>query len=206
MRYHFGAFALAGSIAVAPAAASDAPPAPVGPGDRVRVSLQPQTSTSGVTSSKVVTGEWLGSEAGQLRLRRKNGEVEAIDVSAVRRVEKHAGRRRAAGRGAGIGFVVGSAAVTVFLIAALTCEYCDYGVTAGEVLGAIAITGAGGALLGAAVGAPFKVDRWRAATLPSTPEALGLDTGRVRWALTSGPADGRNGLRPGIGARVTIGF
>jgi hypothetical protein len=207
MRKHFGALALTASIAAAPAVASDAPPAPVAQGDRVRVFLQARTSaTSGVTTSKVITGEWLGSEAGQLRLRRKNGDVEAIDVSAVRRLEKHAGRRRATRRGAGIGFAVGSAAMTVFLIAALTCEHCDYGVGAGDVLGAVAITGAAGAVLGAAVGAPFKVDNWRAAVLPAPPEVLGLKAGRVHWALTSGPADGRNGLRPGIGARFTIGF
>ena len=132
-------------LLVSPAQAQEPDPAPL-LGQRVRVSTP---------SGPSVTGRLVEQDGTRLVVSDAKGSLTAIPVADVSRLEVSAGRKSKALLGAVIGAAVG---LGVGLWAATTwCAESGCDNEAGGVL----VLGAGGAGLGALVGAAIKIEKWQ---------------------------------------------
>ena len=123
------------------------------PGARIRVSAQ------GLATTQVV-GTVVALHADTLVLAPQSGRgLLALPLESVQRLDVSRGRKSLAGAGAGIGGVIGAVSGAVW--GAASCAEPSF--VAPEqcaIMGGL-LVGAGGALLGAVVGALSKTERWQ---------------------------------------------
>jgi hypothetical protein len=98
-----------------------------------------------------------------------NGDTLSVPAGLVTRLDVRRGRKTNTGKGAGIGFVLGSFTGAAILLAtyeecvprgAWSCIGPDFGSGFAAATGAL-IGGLGGVLFGAIIGSAIKTDRWR---------------------------------------------
>lgn len=142
---------------------------PLQPGQRVRITA-PEL---GLKRQKAVLDEHRGD-----RLLLTADSTSSIPVASITGLEVHRGTRGHPWRGAGIGFLVGAIAG-----GAATYAWCanTYDCNPPIAWAAAGIFGAGGALLGAGIGALARTDKWEAVpvehvhvTLIRRPGGLGV--------------------------------
>jgi hypothetical protein len=155
-----------------------AQPAPLEPGASVRITAPDCDAQAYKATYEGIRGDTLVA-SGFTTLR--------CPTAAVTKLELYAGRRSNTWRGAGIGFLAGTAAG--FAVWHLAIGACYEGAAVNDcalVLGG-GIGGLGGALVGAVVGAFVKTDRWR---------RIPPDRFRIQPAVTPG----------GFGFTARVGF
>jgi hypothetical protein len=158
------------------------PIAPPAPGERVRYSVSDQTHPTAATV--VDAGE------GWMVVRPDRGREVRVATDGLTRLEVARGRRSRAAEGAGLGFLTGAAVGGVLgLTACIDAapsdrfgfstqnDYCSSG-NAGLGLVVGGVFGAGGAALGALVGAAIKTDHWR--RVPTHPVTTSLSVAPTR--------------------------
>ncbi len=113
------------------------------------------------------------------------GEALTFYPRDLRRIEVSQGKKGNALLGLGVGAGVGIASAVGLAIWA--CNADDDGCTSGQVVGGMVALSAIGAGLGAGIGALIKTERWREASIPTSPPPIGLgfgDDGSVRLAFS----------------------
>ena len=148
-------------------------------GDRVR--LQAPRISSGQLVGEVIELEGdalvLLSEGGGSTIDISTFDLEHIAVSQGRKSNAILGLLV----GAGVG-IASAAGLAIWF-----CNSDDDGCTSGQVVGAVLTLSAIGAGVGAGMGALIKTERWREASIPTSPPPVGLGFGRdgsVRLAFS----------------------
>lgn len=124
------------------------------PGERIRL-----MACTPVCEDLEGTCEALSGDTLRVRIEERATPT-AISLASVLKLEVHRGQKSNVGTGAIMGFVLGAAAGAIAGVVFCSNEHCS-GVTPGQAaLYAGAVAGAGGAVLGAGLGALTKRDRW----------------------------------------------
>lgn len=137
------------------------------------------TVTDATGPSRRMTGTVSSADTNRLALLPKEGAAISVPWSSVTSLELHRGRRSLAKRGA----IVGTALLGILgaVYVALPSDGGTRGGSAGQVFGGGAFCGAAGALAGALVSAPFRVDRWQHVPLRhATPVSVVLRQGGIQ--------------------------
>ena len=151
-------------VGVPVVAGAQTPGTTVQAGDRVRVRAS--------TMPAEAVGEVVDAQPDVLRIRVAD-KVESIDVprSSITHLQRSLGMRRNTGKGAGVGALIGAGAGVVFVVAASGGGGCE-GPCSGWAL-VFGAAGAGaGAILGTAIGAAQKTERWQ--PIPVGRAAVGI--------------------------------
>ena len=150
-------------------------------GDRVRVraSTMPTEAVGEVVDAQ--------SDVLTIRVPDKAASIE-VPRSAITHLQRSLGMRRNTAKGAGVGALIGAAAGVVFVVAASGGESSEGGAGSWALIFGAAGAGAG-AILGTAIGAAQKTERWQ-----------GIPVGRAAVGIHVVPE------RRGAGLALSVGF
>ena len=159
----------------------------VAPGDTVRVTAPSMDMDDSVGTVAALETDRLTVQV------EERADALSVPLADVTKLKVRRGQKSNAGKGALIGLGVGAAAGVITALLSCADSQCDWDNAGDDVTGYTAVVlGAGGALLGAGIGAiigsSIKTDRWESVPLdnirvsltPSTPLGLGVAV-RVRW-------------------------
>jgi hypothetical protein len=122
-------------------------------GSRIRITVDKP-------SKHFLLGTLVSADSDSLRFTSSDTSITAISIASVSRLERSRGRRSNVGPGALIGGVIAGAAGLILGIASWGDEDSYLKVGPEEVVAVTAVLGAGGAGLGALIGATSKSERW----------------------------------------------
>jgi hypothetical protein len=139
-----------------------------------------------------VPGRLVMASADSLRLVTGAGDTLSTPAAAVAKLQVSEGRQGQAGKGALVGGIIGAGIGLAVGLAAANDDFLE--ASTGEVVGATALVGLGGAIFGALVGSLDKTEQWKNVPRPwlairATGESRGVALG-FAWSQGSPEARG----------------